>query len=289
MPTGTVSFNGCMAQKTTTRTYQTTAAHTPMSANRRLANIPTRYPPMRRRRCLWYATARRYTVARMSLRSAAAHRNLLYLLSLKELRTRYKKSVLGWAWSLLNPLTQMAIFTRHLPVRLQGDAADRRPERAEELPALLPRGVLPFNFFSISVGVVDGRGPGWRRADQEGAVPPRAPRVLGGRRPVRHAADRAARADGGAAHRRQHGAAVAAGAAARCCVLLAVFTTGVALALSAANVFYHDVNYLWGILVQILFYATPMIWNPATVGVAVAHARSPTTARPAASSSPSTT
>ena len=40
-----------------------------------------------------------------------AHRNLLYLLSLKELRTRYKKSVLGWAWSLFNPLSQMLIFT----------------------------------------------------------------------------------------------------------------------------------------------------------------------------------
>jgi ABC-type polysaccharide/polyol phosphate export permease len=49
-------------------------------------------------------------------------------------------------------------------------------------------------------------------------------------------------------------------------VLLAVFTTGVSLALAAANVFYHDVNYLWGILSQILFYATPVIWNPASVG-----------------------
>ena len=47
----------------------------------------------------------------MALRSALAHRNLLYLLSLKELRTRYKKSILGWAWSLLNPLTQMLIFS----------------------------------------------------------------------------------------------------------------------------------------------------------------------------------
>jgi ABC-type polysaccharide/polyol phosphate export permease len=49
-------------------------------------------------------------------------------------------------------------------------------------------------------------------------------------------------------------------------LLLAVFTSGVALMLAAANVFYHDVNYLWGILSQILFYATPVIWNPATVG-----------------------
>ncbi len=61
----------------------------------------------------------------MTLRSAAAHRNLLYLLSMKELRTRYKKSVLGWAWSLLNPLTQMVIFTVIFLVHLQGDAASR--------------------------------------------------------------------------------------------------------------------------------------------------------------------
>jgi ABC-type polysaccharide/polyol phosphate export permease len=45
-------------------------------------------------------------------------------------------------------------------------------------------------------------------------------------------------------------------------VLLAFFTSGVALALAAANVFYHDVNYLWGILSQILFYATPVIYDP---------------------------
>ena len=52
-------------------------------------------------------------------------------------------------------------------------------------------------------------------------------------------------------------------------VLLAFFTAGVALMLSAANVFYHDVNYLWTILSQILFYATPVIYNPATVELGV--------------------
>ena len=44
-------------------------------------------------------------------------------------------------------------------------------------------------------------------------------------------------------------------------LLLALFSSGVALALAAANVFYHDVNYLWGILSQILFYATPVIYD----------------------------
>ena len=44
-------------------------------------------------------------------------------------------------------------------------------------------------------------------------------------------------------------------------LMLAMFTTGLALALSAANVFFHDVNYLWGIVAQLLFYASPIIYD----------------------------
>ena len=40
------------------------------------------------------------------------------------------------------------------------------------------------------------------------------------------------------------------------------FSSGVSLMLSAANVFYHDVNYLWGIVSQLLFYATPILYGP---------------------------
>ena len=43
-------------------------------------------------------------------------------------------------------------------------------------------------------------------------------------------------------------------------LLLAMFATGVALALSAANVFFHDVSYLWTIVAQVLFYSTPIIY-----------------------------
>jgi ABC-type polysaccharide/polyol phosphate export permease len=43
---------------------------------------------------------------------------------------------------------------------------------------------------------------------------------------------------------------------------------GLITPINAANVFYHDVNYLWGILAQILFYATPVIYDPATIEVA---------------------
>jgi ABC-type polysaccharide/polyol phosphate export permease len=49
-------------------------------------------------------------------------------------------------------------------------------------------------------------------------------------------------------------------------VLLAIFTSGVALLLASANVFFSDVSYLWAITAQLLFYATPVIWNPDNVG-----------------------
>jgi ABC-type polysaccharide/polyol phosphate export permease len=49
-------------------------------------------------------------------------------------------------------------------------------------------------------------------------------------------------------------------------VLLGVFSTGVALFLSAANAFFSDVSYLWTIASQLLFYSTPIIWNPENVG-----------------------
>src|SRR6187549_2062367 len=92
----------------------------------------------------------------MSLRSAAAHRNLLYLLSMKELRTRYKKSVLGWAWSLLNPLTQMMIFSVIFLYVFKAVPPIGDPSGLKNFPLYFLCGVLPFNFFSISVGTAMG-------------------------------------------------------------------------------------------------------------------------------------
>src|SRR3954452_18399929 len=89
----------------------------------------------------------------MSLRSAAASRNLLYLLSMKELRTRYKKSVLGWAWSLLNPLTQMLIFTVIFIYVFKAQPPVGDPGGLKAFPLYFLSGALPFNFFSITVGV----------------------------------------------------------------------------------------------------------------------------------------
>ena len=83
----------------------------------------------------------------MALRTALAHRNLLYLLSLKELRTRYKKSILGWAWSLLNPLTQMLIFSIIFLYVFTQTPPTGAPSGLKNFPLFFLCGLLPFNFF----------------------------------------------------------------------------------------------------------------------------------------------
>ena len=202
----------------------------------------------------------------MSLRSAAAHRNLLYLLSMKELRTRYKKSILGWAWSLLNPLTQMLIFSVMFLVVFKAVPQIGDPSGLKNYPLYFLTGLLPFNFFSISIAV------------SMGAVQGGASLIKKVQFPHEHLVFSVVVAQFVTLLIEMVVLTAAMLLAGNdvlpwlpimllLLLLLAVFTTGIALALSAANVFYHDVNYLWGILAQILFYATPVIWNPATVGV----------------------
>src|SRR3954465_3194229 len=200
----------------------------------------------------------------MSLRSAMAHRNLLYLLSLKELRTRYKKSVLGWAWSLLNPLSQMLIFTVIFIYVFKATPPVGDPSGLKNFPLYFLSGMLPFNFFSITVGV------------SIGAVQGGAGLIKKVQFPHEHLVFSVVVAQfvtltiemvlltvgllvlGNDVLPWLLSVFLVLG-------LLALFSSGVALALAAANVFYHDVNYLWGILSQILFYATPVIYDPRTL------------------------
>lgn len=203
----------------------------------------------------------------MSLRSAAAHRNLLYLLSLRELRTRYKKSILGWAWSMLNPLTQMAIFTVIFLYVFKAVPPVGDPSGLKNFPLYFLSGSLPFNFFSITVGVSMGSVQGGSGLIKKVQFP------------HEHLVFSVVIAQFvtllielcvlmGAMLLAGHVVLPWIPALLVILGLLAMFTTGIALALSAANVFYHDVNYLWGILSQILFYATPIIYNPASIDLA---------------------
>lgn len=202
----------------------------------------------------------------MSLRTAVAHRNLLYLLSLRELRTRYKKSILGWAWSLLNPITQMLIFSVIFLYVFRAVPPIGDPSGLRNFPLYFLSGVLPFNFFSITVTVAIG------------SVQGSSGLIKKVRFPHEHLVFSVVIAQFVTLLIEMAVLTVALLFAGQLLLpwypvllfvlgMLALFTTGVALALSAANVFYHDINYLWTILSQLLFYATPVIYSPANISL----------------------
>ena len=178
---------------------------------------------------------------------------------MKELRTRYRKSVLGWAWSLLNPLSQMVIFSILFLYIFQKVPPVGINSGLKNFPLYFLAGLLPFQFFTISVTASIGSVQGGASLIKKVAFP--------------------------------HEQLVLSIVIAQFITLLievavlsivflifghmvlpwlipwliltlfiTMFTTGLALLLSAANVFFHDINYLWGIVAQLLFYTSPIIF-----------------------------
>jgi len=73
------------------------------------------------------------------------YRELVRNLIVRDLKVRYKNSVLGIAWSWLNPLLMMMVFTIVFTV------INRAPPNIAHYPLFVLSGILPWNFFSASV------------------------------------------------------------------------------------------------------------------------------------------
>lgn len=71
------------------------------------------------------------------------YRELILNLALRELKVRYKNTVLGFFWSLLNPLGMMVVFTAVFTVFMRSEV--------ENFPIYALCGLLPWNFFSAAV------------------------------------------------------------------------------------------------------------------------------------------
>ena len=73
------------------------------------------------------------------------YRELVGNLVVRDLKVRYKNSVLGIAWSWLNPLLMMAVFTIVFTI------FNRAPQDIPHYPVYILAGILPWNMFSASV------------------------------------------------------------------------------------------------------------------------------------------
>jgi ABC-type polysaccharide/polyol phosphate export permease len=78
------------------------------------------------------------------LRELWFYRDLVRNLVVRDLKVRYKSSVIGIAWSWLNPLLMMMVYTVLFTVMLQNDSVSN-------YPVFLLCGLLPWHFFNDSI------------------------------------------------------------------------------------------------------------------------------------------
>jgi len=78
----------------------------------------------------------------------AGARELTVNLTLRELRGRYKRSALGWTWSLLNPLSTVLVFSVVFAFFLKISPPTGHPSGLHSFPMFLLCGLLPFNYLS---------------------------------------------------------------------------------------------------------------------------------------------
>jgi ABC-type polysaccharide/polyol phosphate export permease len=186
-------------------------------------------------------------------------RELATNLTLRELRGKYKRSVLGWTWSLLNPLASVAIYGVVFSFFLKIDPPIGDPSGLDSFVLFLLCALLPWNLFSSGVNASMGSLLGNANLIQKVYFP----REL------------------------LVGTAVAANVITLLIelgvllvvllfvgnmvlpwipvmlglvVLLAVIVTGFGLALSVLNVYFRDMQHFIPIALQALFYATPIVY-----------------------------
>jgi homopolymeric O-antigen transport system permease protein len=82
----------------------------------------------------------------LALTEAYARRELLYFLIWRDIKIRYKQTVLGIAWAVLVPVIQLVIFSV-----IFGRLAGIKPDGDYPYPLFVLAGLVPWTFFAQSV------------------------------------------------------------------------------------------------------------------------------------------
>jgi ABC-type polysaccharide/polyol phosphate export permease len=186
-------------------------------------------------------------------------RELLLNLTLRELRGKYKRSALGWAWSMLNPLATVAIFSLVFKffLKIQVPAGD--PSGLKGFALWLLCGLLTWNLFSNSLNGAMGSLVTNSSLVRKVYFPREA-------LPLSNIASNVV------SSLIEFGVLAAILLIAGNMIvpwiplllgLIVVglpFVVGLSLMLSVLNVYFRDVQYLTGIVLQALFYATPIVY-----------------------------
>lgn len=197
-----------------------------------------------------------------------SYRGLISNLARRELKSKYKRSFLGWLWSLLNPTLTLLIYTLvfgsflRIPPPVAGNG------HMKSFALFLFAALVVWNCFNGVVtgamAALTGAGPLLKKV----YFPPACPAIANALTVLNQAAI-------------EVGILVVVMIVVSnaswvflffpvILILLVLFALGLGLVLSIGNVYFRDVGYLVGVALQMLFYATPIIYTldivPARVG-----------------------
>lgn len=196
------------------------------------------------------------------------YRGLIANLARRELKSKYKRSVLGWLWSLLNPTLTLLIYTLVFGTFLPVTPPTGGNGRLNSFALFLFAGLVVWNAFNSVVtgamAALTGAGPLLKKV----YFPPACPAIANALTVLNQAVIEAAILAA---------IMIVVGNASWTFLLFPVilalllaFALGLGLVLSIGNVYFRDVGYLVGVALQMLFYTTPIIYPlsivPARVG-----------------------
>ncbi|MCL2393109.1 MAG: ABC transporter permease [Acidimicrobiaceae bacterium] len=198
---------------------------------------------------------------RSAWREVRNSRELFANLTLRELRSKYKRSWLGWGWSMVNPLAYTAIYTIVFHFVL----------RAKPTPGVnglsvfalwLLCAMLPWNFFQTAVNAAIGSLPANDNLIKKSYFPRQLlPISSVSAALVSHFIEMALLVLALAAFG-DYQAFIFLPMTFLLIMLMVVFATGLGLLLAVANVYFRDVQYFMTIFFLAWLYLTPIVYPP---------------------------
>jgi ABC-type polysaccharide/polyol phosphate export permease len=194
-----------------------------------------------------------------ALADLGSSRDLMVNLTLREIRGKYKRTVLGQAWSLLNPIAQMATYSVVFSLLLRAQPGRGDPSGLDVFALWLSAGLLPWLFFQNVV--MSGMGSLVGNANLINKVYfPRETLVISNAASwlftfsiEMSVLTVAVLIFGGSP-------LLYLPATIFFMLVLAAFGLGVSFVLAVANVYFRDTQHFISILMQVWFYATPIVY-----------------------------
>jgi ABC-type polysaccharide/polyol phosphate export permease len=194
-----------------------------------------------------------------SAKEAWRFRGFIGYMTKRELRTTYLRSYLGWIWSLLNPIAEVAIYSIVFGVLLgiDRDIPDA-PNGFNSFPHFLMSGIATWGFFRMVSSKVLSNFTATVRLRRKLYFPPVAAALSTALSTMVEASLLLVVVTlffGFWGHLSIHAVLLIPAA-----MFAATSGLGVGLALSVANSKYRDISYLYTIALRLAFYLLPLIW-----------------------------